>query len=960
MDTNFFLEQLLGIVMEESWNCTKGIIINAYRKHKNASEEAKSLETHMYTAIVDAFCNYAKVNPKNARPEIMDFIYTTAEVYFNESQRKQDDTPATLLAALHSLDSKFGDTTLFKNYKNKKEKDDAKIETVANYLQKYIVKDDKFKDEYINEVLTRLLRMGKRIEKMQLEQQLFPEQIIAAVKESEQRINANTNTTMAKESDRVISVVSDKIDSLAIERFSEPYTGQETKHEFEKPKFKDVKTEYADKWNERLFLHRKPGDKALTLKDTFIMPQYTHGNNDIKSRFRLDYASGESDVENSDEEKKCDDLESLLDNFYLQGKSLLIIGYPGIGKSSVLCFLADKYINDSDVLFLKFSDWSEKELIDLYRYHGSLLLNAITTKLNCSKKELENKMLILDGFDELQTQNYDPNVLNNFIAAVRGIKNFKFIITSREGYIYNCTELFEKVITLSYFSHKQIKMYADKIMYKGYSADMKISKNQVVLGIPVILYISLSVGIDITKYKDNIAIYNKVFALKGGVFDRVWDTEHHITYIKKQFYNILCNTAYYMFINKNDNYITDIDYKTIISNELGADFIYSPVLNEFPLEVYNEHNKTIRFVHSSIYEYFVSEYLFVKLQEICIKCAEHSIDDEQNIRIRASEFCILLCNRKLKKEVVEFLKYKINTSKFSAKKYFVFFKEIIAQMLCIGIITFLPTQIMHNMIYSDEYKSPIPIDKNSASKIENTIFTNLLYLIHLWNIEDVYDIDNDSHKRGTKLSNYILPNGSFTLDIANYDFSHISIHSECLCDLALEFSNFNYGSLANIIFDYSDLRGSIFESSKLNKVSMYHTTVYYTNFISSSLINVLFEKASISHSIYIDNTFDNVSFNNAIVKDTYFIETNCYNNTRYEKASFEKCEFSGYFFGCNFSGVTFINCKLSHGNFEDANFREAKFINTDLTGGIFTDADFRKADTSGAKYTYELNDAIMF
>lgn len=956
MDPEFFLQTFLGLVINEAWNFTVDKIKKIYKEHRDTPEKQKTFQSRMYTALIDAFCLYTGVNPDEAQDDVMDFICRTAMEYYDKSYKKQDTTTDTLLSAINTLESRFGNTLLVK----KNVEDKEKIGVISDLIQVYIAYDPAFRDIYVIKSLDDLKSKGQQYEKNQLDLKLFAERAInkaihrlaVLIKQGNDRVIEELKQDNREQTKLLLAAIKKYLPYVHYEESSVP-------KEINR-KFDDAKKEYVDKWNERLFLHRKPGDKALTLKDTFIMPQYTHGNNDIKSRFRLDYASDESDVENSDEEKKCDDLESLLDNFYLQGKSLLIIGYPGIGKSSVLCFIADKYINDSDVLFLKFSDWSEKELIDLYRYHGSLLLNAITTKLNCSKKELENKMLILDGFDELQTQNYDRNVLNNFIVAVRGIKNFKFIITSREGYIYNCTELFEKVITLSYFSHKQIKMYADKIMHKGYSADMKISKNQVVLGIPVILYISLSVGIDITKYKDNIAIYNKVFALKGGVFDRVWDTEHHITYIKKQFYNILCNTAYYMFINKNDNYITDIDYKTIISNELGADFIYSPVLNEFPLEVYNEHNKTIRFVHSSIYEYFVSEYLFVKLQEICIKCAEHSIDDEQNIRKRASEFCILLCNRKLKKEIVEFLKYKINTSKFGAKKYFVFFKKIIAQMLCIGIITFLPTQIIHDMIYSDEYKSPIPIDKNSASKIENTIFTNLLYLIHLWNIEDVYDIDNDSHKRGTKLSNYILPNGSFTLDIANYDFSHISIHSECLCNLALEFSNFNYGSLANIIFDYSDLRGSIFESSKLNKVSMCHTTVYYTNFISSSLINVLFEKASISHSIYIDNTFDNVSFNNAMVKDTYFIETNCYNNTRYEKASFEKCEFSGYFFGCNFSGVTFINCKLSHGNFEDANFREAKFINTDLTGGIFTDADFRKADTSGAKYTYELNDAIMF
>ena len=461
MGPEFFLQTLLGLVINEVWDFTIDKIKKVYKEHKEVPEKQKTFQSRMYTAIIDAFCVYTGVNPDEAQDDVMDFICRTALEYYDQSYKKQDTTTDTLLSAINTLESRFGNTLLVK----KDVEDKQKISVISDFLQVYIANDPGFRHIYVVKSLDDLKNKGQQYEEKQLDLKLFAEALIekavhhlaVLIKQGNDRVIEELKQDNKEQTNILLAAIKKSLPYVYYEASSIPKDINR--------KFDDSKKEYVDKWNERLFLHRKPGDKALTLKNTFIMPQYTYGNSDIKSRFRLDYVPDVPTIEKSEEREKCDDLESLLENFYIQGKSLLIIGYPGIGKSSVLCFLADKYINDSDVLFLKFSDWSEKELIDLYRYHGSLLLNAITTRFNCSKKELENKMLILDGFDELQTQNYDPNVLNNFIAAVRGIKNFKFIITSREGYIYNSTELFETVITLSYFSHKQIKMYA--LAYKA-------------------------------------------------------------------------------------------------------------------------------------------------------------------------------------------------------------------------------------------------------------------------------------------------------------------------------------------------------------------------------------------------------------------------------------------------------------------------------------------------------------
>lgn len=956
---SFFLEQFLGLVMGEIWDCSKGKIITAYKNYKNSTEEEKSFETRMYTAIVDAFCYYANVTPQNARPEIMDFIYTTAEVYFNESQRKQDNTPATLLDALHSLDSKFGDTTLFKNYKNKEKKDDAKIETVAKYLQKYIVKDDIFKDEYINEVLTRLLRMGQRIEKMQLEQQLFPEQIIAAVKESEQSINANINTTMAKESDRVISVVSDKIDSLGKERFYEPYTVQETKHEFEKPKFKDVKKMYADKWNERLFLHRRPGDEELTLHNTYIPTLY------------------ETIIpENDRTDEPLDNLNEKLEQFVNRGKSLLLIGSPGIGKTSIVCYLADKYKNVPDVIILRFSDWSEEEW-DSYvvKTHGSILLKAIINKLDCSEKDLRNKILILDGFDEIKYYSHSNELLKSFLLQIRNIKGLRVLITSRDNYINLNIVKFQKVIKLCPFNESKIIEYSNNVSSKYLLNDSDLSSiDKEVYGIPVILYMAIVTGIDIIKINNRCSSYEKIFAVEGGIFDR-FSTEslagydefstHDIAYIKEVFLNILRKTAYAMFRANEHNSIDYKSYQAIVINETNDLSIKPSVWYDFPIDNLYEKGNKIEFIHKSIYEYFMSDYIYINIHDLI----KNNFDLAQAAEILVSLFYFF----DVSNEIYEFLAYKIVTSELNEP-------SALNRIL--------------KIIYFILYNGPsCKYEKNEIRSIKyinrlNFLFKNLMQLIHCWTPYSCVD-DQKSEMLDT-IIDYIHCNITDSeINLASmylsgkrliYNISPEAMHKTkfLLSGIIQNPKQLSFASLGKINFtesyllwikmNNSNLISAVFRKSVLQMVDM--TTCYITDvsFTLSRLIEVKLKNSHIEESSFIGCFLEKNDFSMSIVKCTTFSNIITSGINKFHNCVFKSNKLSGNFSNCEFDGSIFECADLNssnsssdlQSNFSNASFRNTVFVNgTDLRGSKFTKADFRGADLSGAIYDHELDDAIL-
>lgn len=850
---SFFIEQFLGLITGEIWDYSKEIIKTAYKNHKNATEEEKSFETRMYTAIVDSFCYYANVNPQNARPDIMDFIYTTVEIYFNESHTEKAGSTTALLHALNTLDSKFGNTALIKKYENKKEEDKAKIETIANYLQKYIVKDERFKDEYINEVLTRLLRTGERIEKMQLEQQLFPEQIIAAIKESKHDINATTieQATMLRE----------EIHRSPLYQINETGNKKSVESQNGSPFENNEKSEYIKKWYQRLFLHRRPEDKPLTLDNTFIMPPYEIGTSNA-------YSTTEESPENTDN-KERNDLEQLLEDFFTNGRSMIILGQPGMGKSSIVSCLANKYKDDPNVIILRFKNLDLELFKEITLYNESLLLNAITSKLCCTVSALKHKILILDGYDEIKSKTFELKLIKEFILASREIKDFRFIITSRPNYI-NVEYLdIQKIITLSPFNESKIKEYSENIRGKKIESDKNI--NREVFGIPVILYMALAADIDLSSDIDRASAYYKIFALNGGIIDRFWSKDYegyeegtpNIMYVKESFFKILCNTAFYMFENTQMSISYD-EYKDIIEKEESELLKESPIWCDFPIDNLYEHGYQIEFVHKSIFEYFTALYIFNSLKGILMLA-----QDKSNITECGKRLSVILADNLITNEILAYLKCIMLHSKYNDSNYYNNFKEIFIKILFVGIPYFVP-DIKHKVLFL----------------LMQYIFANLLQLLHAWNLPqnrlyDLYTLDNNflallmrklSFKMVEKIyfskieSIYFSKILGKNIDLSTtncviigtilkyyfslpknkivYNLSFVDLKSAQLKRTNLNDCDFTNANLKKATMDYADLRNSSFKNAILTGASFHQadlrgadlTGAIYTNELDDAIL----------------------------------------------------------------------------------------------------------------------------
>jgi len=122
----------------------------------------------------------------------------------------------------------------------------------------------------------------------------------------------------------------------------------EEKIDVGKLKFQNSKKQdYINLWNSRLFLHQDSAERPITLADAFIMPDFQM----YKKNNRIGY-------------KNDDFLENVINKFvkYNRTSTMLITGVPGIGKSTITSWIANKFRDDDRIIILRFRDWEYEEL----------------------------------------------------------------------------------------------------------------------------------------------------------------------------------------------------------------------------------------------------------------------------------------------------------------------------------------------------------------------------------------------------------------------------------------------------------------------------------------------------------------------------------------------------------------------------------------------------------------------
>lgn len=251
----------------------------------------------------------------------------------------------------------------------------------------------------------------------------------------------------------------------------------------------------------------------------------------------------------------------------------------------------------------------------------------------------------------------------------------------------------------------------------------------------------LALNISIEKEGSIVDVYDKIFSLDGGIYDRCINNKsfaepHRIGEVKKQIHQISRDIAIWMFENNpEETSIPQEECKKICSNivkehqksgKAQQDFLIG---NFFKLKhCEGMETEELYFVHRSIYEYFVAETIFTSMYEAL---------DVSKERL-AYVFGKMLKGGTLSTNIIDYLRHKIISSKLN--NAFNIVNESFQLMLQDG-MTYYTGECYKNVV---EY--------------EMNVFANMLEIIHLFENSKLIEL-------GNSIGRYIRYNRRFGLNL---------------------------------------------------------------------------------------------------------------------------------------------------------------------------------------------------
>lgn len=557
--------------------------------------------------------------------------------------------------------------------------------------------------------------------------------------------------------------------------------------------------EYAKKWNKNVFLNDfnkrdKDAGVNIKLKDIYLEEHLPH------YKWRAD-------------DEPLTDLKTLLKEYIIDSeekKMLLILGQPGIGKSTLITWIMANLVERNDDIYV-YQFASDLKNIN---WLGNDILKQILKTLGLKYDDIEGKTLILDGFDEMSIDGDREKILikiNEELEGTNILKKFSLIITCRENYVGQSDLGNILYITLQAWNEDQINSFCEVFEREdakknpetvvSRNAKVKINKileNKEILGIPLILYMILALNVDFENNSSIANMYDQIFSLKkDGIYDRCYDREHRINSpeIKEHIHQISQRIAFWMFENNAERAsIPQKKFKEvceIVMNEADAksEDIQRDALigNYFAPIKHCEGVRTdeLRFVHRSIYEYFVVVYFFESVHKL------------KSVEELAGKLGELLKDGRLSEQILQFIKYKFD----SVKGYDL--SDITQKTFNI--------MLRDGMTYytAEKYKNTITRERN--------IFSNMLEIVLLW---------NDKLGRTDKRIKIYLESGFWGgLNLRGADLREVKLFrvSMCVTNLRkadLSKANFYEGFLCNSFFNEAILCNSFLLRTNLSEACL--------------------------------------------------------------------------------------------------------------------------------------------
>lgn len=743
-----------------------------------------------------------------------------------------------------------------------------------------------------------------------------------------------------------------------------------------KNRVETVIQEYSDNFTEKLFRHKYNTNSKVTLDKLFVEPKIS--------------AKGSDNM----------NVVKAIGNFLwneTEKRILFIEGDAAIGKTSVVSYLCYHYLNKDEIckaVFLQ-SDvvcvrLRELDFSDKNKKIDRIILDYLNIEnIQNFRALFPDCILIMDGADEMSMiEGIHRGGLEDLIVAIRRtFRNNKIIITSRPQFID--TKVFEnrsfgvETIKILHFDaeirRKWMKKYeecGEKISEttKNYINNLDEEAAIGVADTPLALYILVACDMS-SQLQNNIwALYHEIFnkAIINTEYNENFDNnlEHPIKEYEKLLYKIVCNIAFKMFKNSEEEryYITSYELDDIIE-ELGLDSeIIEGIKKCCVLCAYwkdNGREGALEFYHNNIRDYFFAEYIFDMLVSI------------MDNRCENKEECFLerMCN------IMQYGRISHTTWEqtflfiYKRIQYIGNHDERIKKFVCI-FINIYKNIILKDTIWKFKYEGFY------YQKLKNTLFNTLLLvrifirgthseekcirttfwnsdeeLIKIKNSNILSDLSKIFGERVAIGENEIISVGqNCVLDNLNFEKKNLSDMS--FKGSQLNLVNFSNTYMENIDFSFCKMSNISFEGSTLVNINFFDTILDEINFCDCKILDCDFTKSDISHGNYqyarLENckfnncTIDNVDWMKVKVKGGKFDDVEIYNskikNLNLKNEIVHKLMFKY----CKLYKINIENCEAGTWKFYDCTLEDGAIIKTELYNSIFKDIDFKNFRLNGS------------
>lgn len=753
---------------------------------------------------------------------------------------------------------------------------------------------------------------------------------------------------------------------------------------------------YQSKWDNLLFL-----DHNKKLKEVYELPHYQC----------LDYMY-DSDAEGDEDIPYYSDLEAQLQDTIIQAndtekRMLVVLGHPGSGKSTLITYLLNnfRFLSQRRVLVYRFS------LFENINWTGDPdnIPQCMLNEMGLNKEALHNCVLILDGLDEVAMHGNDAyaELLNCFYqqwARSKSILQFSLIITCRRNRISSLEDLRMRHILLCPFDKDQITRFAchywgkspDEFSNSEISILKRINNDDTALsnamGIPLILYMTLALKIDLSENSGLCDIYSKIFSVdnkENSIYCRRYDKVHPITNQQaSKIHDFSMGIAELIWeFNPAEGTVDKEKYEPLANRLIGDGKdteLRDLLIGQYFME--GKNGCQLLFVHRSMHEYFIALSFYDK-----IKCLIEPRQPPQELYQTISfdgQPCAL----------TEFA----NLLGMQALSLFPDIQDYLLQMLRKDVLgdakwweSFLSCFLNKGLANAAAGRSKSGV--NGLNE-ELTRFYNLLWLTreqlrifgheapftlcdHL--VDTIYlKIPYYSQRdlQDLSLNNVSLPGYNFQGDIllkaylekailSYSDFSDADLYAANLRSAQLEQSSFSNADLSYADLSNANSAGAQFDNALLR----------YTSFRGANLTGVCFDGANLSHADFTGAILDNATFLGAMIENTIFdhakmrrvkldnlsvisssfksaVLTNaslqkvCFTpGTSMKNADLQFCNLSSSDFQCvDFSFANFENSQMIDSYLGRCNMGKARLISCDLSGTDLANANLMNADLRNA------------